>query len=225
MKKTIILLLTATAFFSTSSHAQKATFGFQGGANMQKFVGKSTDGSKVTNDFVKGAHVGFNVEIPICRGFYIQPGLQFITKGTKNETSLYTSTANLYYLEMPIYFVVKPQAGKGHLIIGVGSEVSYGLGGKWKYEDALYPLKNKNADVKFKNTVTPADDPVNTLYIAPLDVSIAAIFGYEFKNSFFLQVNGQYGLLNRIPKHKSGDPLNKAELKNIGFGITVGHRF
>jgi Outer membrane protein beta-barrel domain len=235
MKRTIISLLIATTLLSITTQAQetkkkhsKTTFGIQGGANMNNVVGTDfPNGDKLSNDFIIGFHFGVNIEIPISGSIYFQPGLQAITKGAKKKTSNYTETENFYYVEMPLNFLFKPQAGSGHFLIGVGANVAYGIGGKWKYDEVGRNQFDENGKIKFKNSWNPlTPNPEKDKYIRPLDVSAGLILGYQLKNNLFFQLNGQYSVLNVIPKIETTTPgFVQGNGKNINFGLSVGYRF
>ena len=235
MKRTIISLLMATLLYCTTTHAQKTktkhsktTFGIQGGANMNNVVGTDfPNGDKLDNSFIPGFHLGINVEIPLASIFHFQPGLRFITKGAKNKGSNFTQTVNTYYVEMPLNFVFKPQAGSGQFIIGVGANVAYGVGGKWKHDQAGGSQNDIDGKMKFKNSFNPADpNPDNNRYIRPLDVSAGLILGYQLKNNLFFLLNGQYGLTNITPKIEVNAPgVVQGKAKNVSFGLSVGYRF
>lgn len=230
MKRTIIFLLIAALFVCNPTQAQKTktTFGIQGGANMNNVVGKDVPyGDKLDNDFIPGFHFGFNVEIPLFQGLYFQPGIQAITKGAKKKTSNSTTTVNIYYVEMPLNFIFKPQAGTGQFIIGIGANVAYGVGGKWKYDEVGGSQNDIDGKLKFKNTLNPSDpNPSNDRYIRPLDVSADLILGYQLKNNLFFQLNGQYGLINTTPKIETTAPgFVQGNAKNVSFGLSIGYRF
>lgn len=227
MKKRIILMMTAAISICASLYAQKATFGFQGGINMNKAIAKDMAGEKIANDFVPGYHVGINVEIPIFHGFYFQPGLQYITKNIKREGKSYTYDLNISYVEMPINFILKPKVGSGNLIAGFGAAIAYGIKGKSKYDrigSTQYDRENK---VIFKNSWDPSDpDQQGNEYIRPFDLGIGLLFGFQFKNNMYFQFNGQYGLLNTSAKiDESETYLEQGVIKNINVGLSVGYRF
>lgn len=237
MKKTLLSLLIATAVLIATAQTpqpqktkgtSKATFGIQGGVNMNNIVGKAIGtGDKLDNDFVVGFHLGVNVEIPLSKVLYFQPGIQGIIKGAKQKHPTFTETDHIYYVEMPLNLLFKPEAGGGHFIIGIGANVAYGIGGTWKSDVTGGSQYDDDGKVKFKNSWNPADpNPDDDKYIRPLDISASLILGYQLKNNLFVQLNGQYGLINISPEVQ-GAPSGfvQGNAKNLSFGLSLGYRF
>jgi hypothetical protein len=235
MKRTLLFLLIATSLFTPTAYGQKSknqhpktTFGIQGGANMNNVIGKGVAyGDKLDNDFFVGFHLGFDVEIPLFKSLYFQPGIQAITKGSKSKRPTFTEIDNIYYIEMPLNFVFKPEAGGGHFIIGLGANVAYGIGGKWKSDAVGGSQNDHDGKIKFKKSWNPSSpNPDNDKYVKPLDISAGLTLGYQLKNNLFFQLNGQYGLINITPEVEglqSGYVQGNA--KNISFGLSLGFRF
>ncbi len=230
MKRRIIILTTAMVLLTTITNAQKTThsptttFGIRGGVNFQNINGKDQDGNKLSNDLVTRFNIGANAEIPVGTDFYFQPGLLFTTKGAKNEQVILgqnvTSTVNLSYLELPLNLIYKPALGTGHLLLGFGPYVAFGVGGKVKYEEGG---SNQQQDVKFKNVVK-ASDADDVAYFKPLDAGANLLAGYEFHNKFSFQLNAQLGLTKINPEYEEAVD-DKSSFKNTGFGLSLGYRF
>jgi len=236
MKRTLTILLLAGLTYSVSAQTPKAqrerqrpTFGIQAGVNATKTVGTGYDGTKLKHDFIRGYHIGFNVEIPLSPSIYLQPGLRYITKGTKNTetTSLNTqgtSTLNIRYAELPLYFIFKAPVGKGRLLFGIGGTIAVGTGGKWKYDEAG-TQNDGSGKVKFKNSYNTNDpNPEEYFYIRTLDASVGALVGYQFRNGIVFHANGNYGLLNTAPELQASGG-DQEDIKHLAIGFTVGYRF
>lgn len=236
MKRTLISLLIATASLTATAQAPeakkkqspKATFGIQGGANMNTVTGKAFgSGDKLDNNFIVGFHLGANVEIPLSNVVFLQPGIQAISKGAKKKTSTYTTTQKYYYAEVPVHVLFKPHAGAGHFIAGIGANVAYGIGGSWKYDEAGGTQNDREGKMKFKNSWNPnTPNPDNDQYVRPLDVSASLILGYQLKNNLYFQLKGQYSVLNITPEVE-GAPSGfvQGNAKNLNIGLSVGFRF
>jgi len=182
-----------------------------GGMNFQNINGEQL-GKDLDNKLKIGFLLGVNAEIPFADDFYFQPGLQFAVKGAKIEDD----KVNLNYLELPLNFLYKPLLGDGHLILGFGPYLAYGIGGTVKSDDGDY-------DVKFSGDVTPTD--VLKYYCAkPFDAGANIFFGYEFSNRISFQLNTQLGFINMTPK-VDGNEIKDTSMKNTGFGFSVGFRF
>ena len=78
------------------------------------------------------------------------------------DTANLTATTHISYTELPVNLVYKPLLGNGHLLLGFGPYVAYGIMGKL-YNEKLWD-ESEEWDVDFKNKVT-ADDPENVRFI------------------------------------------------------------
>src|ERR1700741_3045086 len=175
-------------------HSNKTNFGFRAGVNFQNINGKDEDGEKLKNDILTGFNIGFNAEIPVAPDFYFQPGVLFTTKGAKNEEIILgqsvSSRIKISYVEIPLNFLYKPLLGTGHLLLGVGPYVAFGVGGSTRYEGSGF---DETQDLKFQNTVKTTD-PDNVTYMKRIDAGANLLAGYEFNNKISIQLNTQLGL-------------------------------
>lgn len=201
----------------------KSTFGIYGGLNLQNINGKDANGIELTNSLIPAYSIGVNYEFPIATDFYIQPGVQFIKKGTKGQVTYansenYTITreVNLNYLEVPINFIFKPLLGTGHVILGFGPYLGYAVNGKATFEGANAP---QNSDIDFQASV-PSTDPNNLIYFRRMDMGGNFFAGYEFNNGINFSLTSQLGLININSKNTS-----KLTNQNTGFGLSAGYRF
>jgi len=177
----------------TSANAiGKTGIGIQGGVNMQTINGKDANGNNLDNSIFTGFNLGLKADLQIAPGFFFQTGLLYTTKGAKNYTlGGYPSTdLKLSYLEVPLHFLFKPLLGNGHLLLGFGSYLAYGIAGSVKYGAEGSELKQ---DITFKNTIS-SNDPQNAIYLRRMDTGINMLAGYEFANKISLQLNTQLGL-------------------------------
>jgi hypothetical protein len=224
-------LITAMVLGTIFSQAQEKTiqmgstsFGLRAGVNFQNINGKDENGNKLENDMLTGFNIGINVEIPVAPDFYFQPGLLYTLKGAKSTDIIlgqtFNSTIKISYVELPLNFLYKPMLGKGHLLLGFGPYVAFGIGGKTTYEGGG---SSRSANIKFKNTVS-ATDPGNVSYFRPMDAGANMIAGYEFANKVSFQLNTQLGMLKINPEYASM-PNDKTSAKNTGFGFSLGYRF
>ncbi len=218
------LLFTGIANAQDDLEPQHTSFGIRAGVNFQNINGKDASGDKLKNDLVTRFHVGVQADIPIAPEFYFQPGLLFTTKGAKSETIIleqtFTSNLNIYYLELPLNFLYKPMLGNGHLLLGVGPYVAYGVSGKIKYEGGN---TSDTQDVKFDNKVT-IPEAAQDFYLRPFDAGANLFVGYQFANGLLFQLNTQLGLININPEIENV-PENDSAFKNTGFGLSAGYSF
>ena len=229
--KTRIGLIAAIVLSTIFSQAQEKTsttggtsFGLRGGVNFQNINGKDENGEKLKNDLLTGFNIGLNAEIPVGVDFYFQPGLLYSLKGAKSEDDIlgqsFNTTLKISYLEIPLNFLYKPLLGTGHLLLGFGPYVAFGVGGEATFEGGGSSLTEK---VKFKKTVS-SSDPNDVVYIRPMDAGANLLAGYEFSNRFSFQLNTQLGLVKINPEYE-GVSNDESSVKNTGFGISLGYRF
>ncbi|CAN5791342.1 porin family protein [soil metagenome] len=224
MKKTIFSFIAIATLFSVSTaNAQdhttknhttwmkKTTFGVRAGVGLQNITGKDENGRKLDYKLTPAVNAGVNVEIPLVKDFYLQPGVLISTRGAKYSDN---KTLNLVYLEVPVNFVYKPALGMGHLIAGFGPYVDFGLGGKIKYGG-----ETPDQDIHFTNNPTNESS-----FYRRVGAGANLLFGYEFKNKLSFQLNTQLGLTDINPKYDNV-VTSKAVSKNVGFGISAGYRF
>ena len=207
MKTKILFTVIAAALFTTTTIAQsKTTYGIRGGINFQNLNGKDNDGDKLHNKLKTGINLGVNAEIPVGIDFYVQPGLLFSTKGAKYDIANAEVKRNLSYIEIPVYFLYKPELGDGRMLLGFGPYAAFAVDGNIKGG-------NNNIDIEFGNDIGE-----NKRF----DAGANLLAGYEFKNKISFQLNAGLGLVNM---YNRPDNDNKTSLKNTGFGISVGYRF
>jgi hypothetical protein len=230
MKKRIglIAVIVIGTIFSQAqqktSNPGGTSFGLRGGVNFQNINGKDENDDKVKNDILTGFNIGLNAEIPVGVDFYFQPGLLYTIKGAKNKDVILGQTINttlkISYLELPLNFLYKPLLGNGHLLLGFGPYVAFGIGGKATYDGGGSSLSEK---IKFQKTVKNSD-PTDVVYIRPIDAGANMLAGYEFSNKVSFQLNTQLGLTKINPEYE-GASNDKTSLKNTGFGVSLGYRF
>ncbi len=217
----IILTLTASFAMAQMPANPRTAFGVLGGVNLQTLNGKDYTGDKLENDMIVGYHAGLNIQIPIAPEFYFQPGVLFSTKGAKNETAPVTRTINLSYIEVPLNLVYKGMLGNGYVLVGFGPYAGYAFSGKDKYEGGSVSYTN---DIEFKNELD-ASDPLTNTYFKAFDAGANVFAGYEMAGGLFFQLNTQLGLLKINPEDNRLPGDNKSEVKNTGYGVSLGYRF
>jgi hypothetical protein len=223
----IVVMVLGTIFSQAQENKSPAggtSFGLRAGVNFQNINGKDENDEKLKNDILTGFNIGLNAEIPVGVDFYFQPGLLYTIKGAKSEDVIlgqpFNTTLKISYLELPLNFLYKPLLGTGHLILGFGPYVAFGIGGKATYEGGGSSISEK---IKFQKTVMNSD-PADVVYIRPMDAGANMLVGYEFGNKVSFQLNTQLGLTKINPEYE-GASNDKTSVKNTGFGFSVGYRF
>ena len=221
MKNKYLLLIAVLIMFGFSaiSQTEGISFGLRGGVNLQNINGKDNSGNKLNLDLVTRFNAGVVAQIPLAPEFYFQSGLLYTTKGAKASKNFLgvgtTGEYNLSYLELPLNFLYKPLLGTGHLLLGFGPYVAYGLGGKAKIGSNEYKIKYTNN----YSSATPYGQ-----YFKHFDFGGNLFFGYELSNGISLQLNTQLGM-TKINADNTLSPNDKTSFKNTGFGLSIGYMF
>lgn len=209
--------------FSAMSQTEGISFGLRGGVNFQNINGKDRSGDNLKLDMATRFNAGVVIQVPVAPEFYFQSGLLYTTKGAKSSKDFLgvgtTGEYKLSYLELPLNFLYKPLLGTGHLLLGFGPYVAYGLSGKAKFK-----IGNVSND---QNIVFAKDySNVNAYgqYFKRMDFGGNLFFGYELSNGISLQLNTQLGLA-KINADNTTDPNDKTSFKNTGFGLSLGYMF
>ncbi len=222
--KRIILTATAVGAIMAGAMAQQSTsgtvskgktsIGVHAGGNLYSAYGKTYNGSDLANSLNEGFRAGVDIAIPLGAAFYVQPGIDFVTKGA--EGTLNNRDLKLNYVEVPVTFVYKPTLGTGSLNLGFGPYLGYGVGGRLKYADG------NSKDVVFKDEF---DSTVpEELQYRKSDAGANLLVGYNFANNLSLDLKAQLGLKNIAPD-RPASAEGQTSYKNIGFGLSVGYRF
>jgi hypothetical protein len=232
MKNRIQIILIFTLFSLTSfaqsdaeiSIGDRFSFGIYGGINFMNINGTNPNGNALSNSLVPRFTLGINEEIYVAPEFYVQIGLQYITKGTTGNvdykdlltTRSITRELNLKYIEMPINLLYKQLVGKGKLILGFGPYIGYCIGGTAIFSGNSAP---EDTDLKIQEDV-PNNENNNLIYFKTMDIGANFLVGYQLANGINLTLNSQLGLVN-INSNSSSSLANK----NTGFGLILGYRF
>lgn len=218
MKKQVVLVL--LALVGTLSTYAQVSFGIKAGYNNSGVSGEGDEFSKRLSGF----HAGGIADISLAENFSLQPQLLFIMKGAKSES--YTETIagveiqypeqklTLNYLELPVNFLYKHEAGAGSIFVGAGPYLGFGLSGKIK-ADGLDEEGKVKFDGKKDSEVDENDEAA--VHLKRLDAGANFLAGYELKNGLLFSVNYSLGLTNLDPDG------NKS--KNNYFGVSVGYLF
>lgn len=216
--KTRIIIAAIALLASSQTYAQmgKPSFGLRAGVNFQNLNGKDANDDRLENSLKVGFNAGVTADIPVADELFIQPGVLYSTKGAKVDVGNDNAKVNIGYIEIPINLLYKPLLGQGHLLMGFGPYVAFGVNGKVSgggFED----------DIKFDSEVTAADYFANPFILKRFDAGANLLFGYEFTQRLSAQLNAQLGLVNINPKI-SGAGSDPGTLKNTGFGVSLGYK-
>jgi len=214
MKRILILVSTIGLFNLVKAQTEPTTFGVKAGINFQNITGHDMNGYQLGNRLKAGLSLGANAQIPLTTDFYLQPGLEFNQKGAKSGDGYYSTTLN--YIDVPVSIVYKPEVGAGHLILGAGPYIGFGVGGH--VSDGT-----TNTQVIYQNQINPNDANSGYPYFKRVDAGANLFAGYEMTNRVSFQINAQLGVAKTNPTIAGySDP---SAAKNTGFGFSVGYRF
>ncbi|MDR2814734.1 MAG: PorT family protein [Prevotellaceae bacterium] len=218
MRKFVLFAALAAGTITGAAAQKPIEFGARAGLNFDSQK-QSRSNESETSDSKLGFHLGVVADIPLANlasslpsWFYFQPGLYFTTKGGKESSSWQgmssTSTASLYYLELPLRASVKyPLAGSFCVRAHVGPSVGFAVSGKSKTELTQGGKTQSNEGDYFEN------DDVSRFHFG-LDFGA----GVEYKQ-LHLGVGYDLGLSNMY----TGD--GDLSIKNRTLGVSLGYNF
>jgi hypothetical protein len=219
----LAIALTIVANVATAQ-SEKVSVGIRAGIDFQNFNGKDQNGDALEFLMVPRFNAGVTVQIPIATDFFVQSGLLFSTKGAKSKENFMGQNMsvqyNLSYIELPIHLLYRPVLGNGHLLLGLGPYISYGVAGKAKYK-----FNNSESESKIDFTGDyESNNPFHEEHFKPLDFGGNLLFGYELAFGLSVQMNVQLGMAEINANNKTY-PSSKNSYRNTGFGISLGYNF
>ena len=173
-------------------------FGVKAGFNLSNVSGEDVEHTK----FLTGFNVGITLDYEFAENMYIQTGLEFTTKGFKQEETreLYEITATAHYLQLPLHYASKLEiTNNTKFIFFVGPYLAYGIGGK-----ATVKERKKETFDYFEGT-------------NKFDMGIGGGIGIE-SGKINLSIGYDYGLLNLQNDY---DTI----IRNQNLYLTIGYKF
>lgn len=220
MKK---LILAVTALFAAASMATAQTaVKVEAGANFSNQTTKVGDTSK-DGQMLIGYRAGAGVEIGITDGFYVNPGLYFLSRGAQASVEVLgvktTAKTWLHNVQVPVHFGYRADLG-GNMGVSIqaGPWFSYGYLGKVpttvQSNTGVDVIDNNISGTKV-SSYNPYSSTPKTLKPFDLGVGMQAAFEYA---QFGLNVGFEYGLLNT-------SAINNRKVNNMNFYVGLGYRF
>ena len=234
MKKIILSLVTLLAATTLATAQMRPTIKVEPGANFSNMTGKA-NGETEDGDMLIGYRIGAGVEFGISEGFYINPGLYFLSRGAKGtvETPKVTdytmkvvSSTWLHNVEVPVHVGYRAAIAPSMAVsIQAGPWFSYGFLGKVSQKTTVTG-EGKLADAAREFAKT-ADDAVNKgdnnpyktnpKLLKPFDLGVGMQAGFEYRQ-FGVNLGFEYGLLNT-------SAFENTKLNNMNFYVGLGYRF
>ena len=233
MKKVILSLVTLLAATTLATAQMRPTIKVEAGANFSnqttKVDDKSTDGKMMI-----GYRAGVGAEFGFADGFYVNPGVYFLSRGAKSEAiemlgAKADATLWLHNVEIPVHVGYRAAVAPDMSVsIQAGPWFSYGFLGKRVYKatgdglaaDAAKKVVdelNKGDNNQYKDT-TVAGVTVKAP-LKPFDLGVGMQAAFEYRQ-FGVNLGFEYGLLNT-----SNIETPKTKVNNMNFYVGLGYRF
>lgn len=208
MKKTILLFI---GFINLMIfvNAQKSSFGIAAGATFASYK-VDFSGIAITSDSKVGYTFGLLSSFPVGKSFDFQPALHFVQQGGTLKQDSYEDKLTLNGIEIPMNFVYHTKDPKGSFFVGAGPSISWGISGKYKYDDGT------TENVKFGSS--PDDD------FKPFQLGANFLTGYHFKKGFMIAANYNFSLTNTA-NNDPDFPDAEATYHNRYWGLRLGYMF
>lgn len=181
------------------------------GVNFAKLTTQSA-GLTVTTSAVAAFRAGMLLDYSLGKGIYFQPEALLSGKGGKLHLLGTEGSVRPYYLEVPLNFLYKLDAGPGRAFAGLGPYLAAGLFGKSRSKG---PNATLSHDLRFGNGDN--DD------LRAPDFGANFLLGYELRAGWLLSVNYSQGIYNILP-HASNDGKGKNHYFGISLGYLIGKR-
>jgi len=223
MKKSFILSITFLAL-ALCSFGQSFNLSVVAGANYATFYPDQQFYEIPSHSGSTGYQAGLLAAFTRGR-LSIQTGAiyeQFASTGSYTATGQFggssgTQNFTVHYLQVPVNFLYITPTGFGHIFLGGGPYVSFGLSG------------NIQGATTFYSSVGPITSIVNTPYqfnsqTDNPDFGVKAIIGIALKNNFLLNLSFDHGIrymFNGKDNYDNGE----LGLKNDVVSLSVGYSF
>lgn len=193
----------SSSFFSTEKADEPITFGIRAGLNLAYL--KAKDGkTSYTGDTRTSFNAGISVDIPLLQSIYLQSGLYYTSKGTKDKGDDWKETFSANFIEVPVLASYRYDFGDAaQLQINVGPYFAYGIGGKFKEEEGS---KEYSSDF--------FDDDTNKF-----DMGLQVGGGVTISRHYYIGAAFEWGFINLW---KDSD---NESIKTRNFMINIGYTF
>ncbi|MBK7939931.1 MAG: PorT family protein [Lewinellaceae bacterium] len=221
MKNSVKFLLTAAFALVTFAASAQISIGPRVGVNLAKWSGGEEEIGDVKNR--TGYQFGIAAEIRLNDNFAIQPEVNFLQKGARQDFSEVDSIfgkvesktdISMNYLEVPVLLKAGTSFGPARVDILAGPSFGYALSGKVKDELTINgETETDKYDIDFE------DDEVKR---TDLGLQLGAAFSVNLGERASLFVDGRY-LLGLTNLNDSED--DDFSIKNRGISLSAGVLF
>jgi len=222
MKKSFLLSILVIA--AAGLYGQTISYGIDAGLNRTKLsvTSYSPPGTgisvPVSDSYLNGFHAGGLLDIGFD-SFSIQPGVLFSTKGGNSSASFSESLfgqtfkasskvkTTLDYVELPLNFIYRLDAGDGNIFIGAGPYLGIGISGKEVANSITNGTPSTTTqDLKFGSGPNDIKNP---------DFGVSGLIGYQLNLGLSISVGYGLGLVSSSGANGSG--------KNQGFSFSLAY--
>ena len=217
MKKVILAIVTMLAATTLATAQMRPAIKVEAGANFANQTTKVGDQSQ-DGKMMIGYRAGVGVEFGITDGFYVNPGVYFLSRGHKTniaeakEASV-SATRWLHNVEIPVHVGYRAAVAPSMSVsIQAGPWFSYGFLGK----DVL-SAKSSDNSAKAELNNPYKEKPLVGKELKPFDLGVGMQAGLEYQQ-FGLNLGFEYGLLNT-------SAIEKTKVNNMNFYVGLGYRF
>ena len=229
-QRTIVFSLVSCFLFLNAARAQKSSAIFRAGVNIAN-VTITNDGDIDKNSTLTSYQVGIMGDFHILSMLSLQTGVLFTGKGSKTESgdpngnTYNRATSNPWYVEIPLYAILKSPTGPLKFFAGAGPYIAVGIAGK------------NTTDGKFLGTSFHSekairwseDDPSTLDYEEGAGYGIMKRFDYGLNGTagiqltkLVLSVNYGYGLAKlQSGSNSSADDRNKHRVFSFIVGLKL----
>lgn len=231
MKKVILAIVTMLAATTLATAQMRPAIKVEAGANFANQTMKAGDQSQ-DGKMMIGYRAGVGVEFGITDGFYVNPGVYFLSRGQKSAATellgaKVDATRWLHNVEIPVHVGYRAAVAPGMAVsIQAGPWFSYGFLGKDVYkatgEGTVADLSKKVVDELNKRDNNPYKESkvagvTVPASLKPFDLGVGMQAGFEYQQ-FGLNLGFEYGLLNT-------SAIEKTKVNNMNFYVGLGYRF
>ena len=226
MKKIFLAFLMSASVYALQA---QSSFGVHANGIMAN-AKDETDGSESTDTKYRFSwKAGLVASVPLTDQISFAPQLNLLSKGFKIDESQsfegmtvsVKAETQLTYLELPLNFVYHANTPEEGFFVGLGPSVSYGVGGKAKFDYNLAGMSgSEESDIKFdgeKNDQS-SDNIPETIHLKAFEFGGNVIAGYRLSSGLFIQANYNQGFSNISPD-------DGTKIKNRYFGLGIGYFF
>ena len=233
MKKVILSLITLLAATTLATAQMRPSLKVEAGAN---FANQTTKIGKDSEDgkMMIGYRAGIGVELGITDGFYVNPGVYFLSRGQKTSELEFLGakgsvTRWLHNVEVPVHVGYRASVAPSMSVsIQAGPWFSYGFLGKDVFAasgsgivadgaKAIVDEINKKDNNPYKENGSFPIPGNFVRKLKPFDLGVGMQAGFEY-HKLGLNVGFEYGLLNT-------SAIENTKVNNMNFYVGLGYRF